>query len=146
MPPWFGEPTLLAFYERPAPFAEPFIALFGRNQLPHRSTRSRFLAALDQNTVEAVRAHFQEDLLARNPFASSGGLFDRMGKPLAPKTYRHNHHHQYYLLLIQQRFVMLKKQDTSSVLKHHHVLLPLVILLSYHLLMFQNPYHMLLFF
>ena len=25
-----GEPTLLAFYERLAPFAEPFMALFGR--------------------------------------------------------------------------------------------------------------------
>ncbi len=29
-----GEPTLLAFYERLAPFTEPFMALFGRNQLP----------------------------------------------------------------------------------------------------------------
>jgi hypothetical protein len=76
-----GEPTLQAFYERLAPFAEPFMALFGRNQLPHRSTLSRFLAALDQNTVEALRARFQEDLLARNPFPSPGGLFDRMGKP-----------------------------------------------------------------
>jgi hypothetical protein len=41
-----GEPTLLAFYERLTPFAEPFMALFGRDQLPHRSTLSRFLAAL----------------------------------------------------------------------------------------------------
>lgn len=39
-----GEPTLLAFYERLAPWAEPFMALFGRDQLPHRSTLSRFLA------------------------------------------------------------------------------------------------------
>jgi hypothetical protein len=37
-----GEPTLLAFYERLLPFAEPFMALFGRDQLPHRSTLSRF--------------------------------------------------------------------------------------------------------
>ncbi len=37
-----GEPTLLAFYERLALFAEPFM----RDQLPHRSTLSRFLAAL----------------------------------------------------------------------------------------------------
>lgn len=37
-----GEPTLLAFYERLAPFAEPFMALFGRQHLPHRSTLSRF--------------------------------------------------------------------------------------------------------
>jgi hypothetical protein len=75
-----GEATLKSFYERLAPFAEPFMALFGRDQLPHRSTLSRFLAALDQNTVEALRARFQEDLLARSPFASPGGLFDRMGE------------------------------------------------------------------
>jgi hypothetical protein len=56
-----SEPTLLAFYERLAPFAKPFMALFGRNHLPHRSTLSRFLAVLDQNTVEALRARFQED-------------------------------------------------------------------------------------
>jgi hypothetical protein len=37
-----GEATLKSFYERLAPFAEPFMALFGRNQLPHRSTLSRF--------------------------------------------------------------------------------------------------------
>jgi hypothetical protein len=54
------------------------MALFGRNQLPHRSTLSRFLAALDQSTVEALHALFQEDLLARKSFASPGGLFDRM--------------------------------------------------------------------
>jgi len=74
-----GEPTLQAFYERLAPFAEPFMALFGRNQLPHRSTLSRFLAALDQSTVEALRARFQEDLFARKPFPSPGGMFDRRG-------------------------------------------------------------------
>jgi hypothetical protein len=76
-----SEPTLLAFYERLLPFAEPFMALFGRNLLPHRSTLSRFLAALDQASVEALRKLFQEDLLVRKPFASPGGLFDRMGKP-----------------------------------------------------------------
>lgn len=75
-----GEPTLLAFYERLAPFAEPFMALFGRNQLPHRSTLSRFLAALDQASVEALRALFQHDLLARLPFTPLGGLFDRTEK------------------------------------------------------------------
>jgi len=76
-----GEPTLLAFYERLLPFAEPFMALFGRHQLPHRSTLSRFLAALDQPTVEVLRTLFLEDLLARKPFASPGGLFDRTGEP-----------------------------------------------------------------
>ena len=75
-----GEPTLLAFYERLAPWAEPFMALFGRHHLPHRSTLSRFLAALDQNTVEALRIRFHEDVLARKPFPSPGGLVDRTGK------------------------------------------------------------------
>jgi hypothetical protein len=75
-----GEPTLQAFYERLTPFAEIFMALFGRDRLPHRSTLSRFLAALDQPPVEALRTRFQEDLLARKPFASLGGLFDRTGE------------------------------------------------------------------
>jgi len=75
-----GEPTLLAFYERLAPFAEPFMALFGRDQLPHRSTLSRFLAALDQPTVEVLRTLFHKDLLARKPFPSPGGLVDRTGR------------------------------------------------------------------
>lgn len=75
-----GEPTLKAFYERLAPFAEPFMALFGRNQLPHRSTLSRFLAALNQPTVEALRTLFQKDRLSRKPFSSPGGLFDRTGE------------------------------------------------------------------
>ena len=78
-----GEPTLLAFYERLLPFDEPFMALFGRNQLPHRSTLSRFLAALDQPTVEALRTLFQKDLFARSPFPSLGGLLDRTGSAVA---------------------------------------------------------------
>ncbi len=72
-----GEPTLLAFYERLAPWASPFMALFSRNLLPHRSTLSRFLAALDQASVEALRTLFHKDLLARNPFPSLSGLSDR---------------------------------------------------------------------
>ena len=74
-----GEPTLQAFYERLYPFAEVFMALFGRKQLPHRSTLSRFLAALDEATVEALRTLFQKDLLARTPFSSPGELCDRTG-------------------------------------------------------------------
>jgi hypothetical protein len=75
-----GESTLKAFYERLLPFAEPFMALFGRHDLPHRSTLSRFLAALDQSSVEALRTLFEDDLVARTPFASRSGLFDRTGK------------------------------------------------------------------
>jgi len=72
-----GEPTLLAFYERLTPWADAFMALFGRNPLPHRSTLSRYLSALDQASVEALRTLFQKDVLARKPFPSPGGLFDR---------------------------------------------------------------------
>src|SRR6266704_412120 len=50
-----GEPTLKAFYERLLPFAEVFMALFGRRRQPSRSALSRFLAALDQESVEALR-------------------------------------------------------------------------------------------
>ncbi len=76
-----GESTLQSFYERLAPFAEIFMALFGRHHLPSRSALSRFLAALDQATVEALRTEFQEDLLKRTPsFPSPGGLWDRSGQ------------------------------------------------------------------
>ena len=60
-----GERTLETFYERVQPFAPAFMALFGRARLPHRSTLSRFLAALDQATVEALRTLLLKDLLAR---------------------------------------------------------------------------------
>src|SRR5256885_12585599 len=53
-----GERTLEAFYERLAPFAETFMALFNREQLPARSTLSRFLAALTETPVEALRTLF----------------------------------------------------------------------------------------
>jgi hypothetical protein len=78
-----GEPTLKAFYERLLPFAVPFMALFCRNKLPSRSALSRFLEAIDQPTVEALRACFEEDLLAR-PLTEqdehSAGLRDRCGE------------------------------------------------------------------
>ena len=76
-----GECTLEAFYERVHPFAVPFMALFGRERLPHRSTLSRFLAALDQAPVEALRTLFLEDLLARplEKEGKTGGLWDRQG-------------------------------------------------------------------
>ena len=76
-----AEPTLLAFYERLTPFASTFMALFARHTLPHRSTLSRFLAALDQPTVEALRVLFQEDLVARTAQTfPPGGWWDRLGQ------------------------------------------------------------------
>lgn len=76
-----AEPSLEAFYERLTSFATAFMALFNRQALPHRSTLSRFLAALDQPTVEALRTLFQEDLVARTARTfPPGGLWDRLGQ------------------------------------------------------------------
>src|SRR6266496_4687354 len=73
-----GEPTLKAYYERLQPFATAFMALFGRHQLPHRATLSRFLAALDEPFVEALRSVFLHDALTRlGSEANVGGLWDR---------------------------------------------------------------------
>ena len=73
-----GEPTLKVYYERLQPFAPAFMALFGRRELPHRATLSRFLAALDEPFVEALRSVFLHDTLARLGLeANVGGLWDR---------------------------------------------------------------------
>ena len=82
-----GERTLEAFYTRLQPFAGPFMALFDRDRLPARSTLSRFLAALTEAPVEALRTLFLDDLLSRplstDPNNShkkqTGGLLDRAG-------------------------------------------------------------------
>src|SRR5712691_1932461 len=76
-----GERTLEAFYEAVRPFAFLLMALFGRDRLPSRSTLSRFLAALTQAPVEALRTVFLEDLVAR-PLSTDeqeAGLRDRQG-------------------------------------------------------------------
>jgi hypothetical protein len=76
-----GERTLEEFYERLQPFAVSFMALFERDRLPSRSALSRFLAALTEAPVEALRTLFLDDLLAR-PLTSdkqTGGLVDRAG-------------------------------------------------------------------
>src|SRR6266700_1090493 len=78
-----GETTLEIFYDRLGPFAAEYMALFGRNRLPHRCTLSRFLAAIDPSAVEALRTLFQQDLFAR-PLTQEdehpGGLWDRGGE------------------------------------------------------------------
>ncbi len=77
-----GERTLETFYERLQPFAVPFMALFERDRLPSRSALSRFLAALTEVPVDALRTLFLEDLESR-PLSSdkqTGGLLDRAGK------------------------------------------------------------------
>lgn len=77
-----GEPTLEAFYERLAPWAEPFMALFNREQLPSRSALSRSLSSFPPEAVEALRVLFLEDVLAR-PLTKEkqrGELLDRAGR------------------------------------------------------------------
>jgi hypothetical protein len=77
-----GERTLEVFYQRLCPFAAAFMALFGRERLPARSTLSRFLAALPEEPVEALRRLFLSDLLARSlvPEDEPVGLWDRAEK------------------------------------------------------------------
>jgi hypothetical protein len=77
-----GERTLEEFYQRLQPFAVAFMALFERDRLPSRSALSRFLAVLTEEPVEALRALFLDDLLARplTPDKQTGGLVDRAGK------------------------------------------------------------------
>ena len=76
-----GERTLEEFYQRLQPFAVPFMALFERDRLPSRSALSRFLAALTEAPVEALRALFLDDLLSRPLTADkqTGSLLDRKG-------------------------------------------------------------------
>ncbi len=76
-----GERTLEAFYQRLQPFAVPFMALFERDQLPSRAALSRFLAALTEAPVEALRTLFLDDLLGRplTPDKQTGSLLDRTG-------------------------------------------------------------------
>jgi hypothetical protein len=74
-----GEPTICAFYDRLEPFADEVAALFHRHHIPSRSALSRFLAALDEKTVEALRSQFLSDLFERaTPFSSPGGMWDRL--------------------------------------------------------------------
>jgi len=60
-----GERTLADFFERVEPFETAFMALFGRRCLPHRSSLSRFLAAVDRACLEAFRTLFQQQTFAR---------------------------------------------------------------------------------
>src|SRR5579875_1809064 len=77
-----GECTLEEFYQRLQPFAVPFMALFERDRLPSRSALSRFLAAVTEAPVEALRTLFLDDLLSRplTPDKQTGGLVDRTGR------------------------------------------------------------------
>jgi hypothetical protein len=76
-----GERTLQVFFDRLQPFALPFMALFERGEMPHRSTLSRFLAQVDSPCLEALRSLF---LHASSTWGwtheTIGGLWDRSGQ------------------------------------------------------------------
>ena len=63
-----------------SPLRFPLMALFERDRLPSRSALSRFLAALTETPVEALRTLFLDDLLSR-PLTQDKqpGAADRMG-------------------------------------------------------------------
>jgi hypothetical protein len=69
------------FYQHLQPFAGPFMALFERDRLPSHSALSRFLAAVTEVPIEALRTLFLDDLLSR-PLSNAsqekqtGGLED----------------------------------------------------------------------
>ncbi len=75
-----GERTLSDFFECVAPFETAFMALFGRSSLPHRSSLSRFLAAVDRPCLEAFRTLFEQRFAQGWTKASIGGIFDRQGR------------------------------------------------------------------
>lgn len=76
-----GERTLADFFERLAPFGSAFMALFGRRGLPHRSSLSRFLAAVDRPCLEAFRTLFEQQSFAEGWTTETiGGIFDRQGR------------------------------------------------------------------
>ncbi|WP_040448518.1 hypothetical protein [Ktedonobacter racemifer] len=76
-----GEQTLSAFFERVATFGAAFMALFGRTELPHRATLSRFLASVDRPCLEAFRKLFEQNSFAEGWTPETiGGIWDRQGR------------------------------------------------------------------
>jgi len=76
-----GERTLADFFERLAPFGATFMALFGRVNLPHRCSLSRFLADVDRPCLEAFRSLFEQFSFSEGWTSETiGGIFDRQGR------------------------------------------------------------------
>ncbi len=76
-----SERTLADFFHRLAPFGAAFMALFGRADLPHRATLSRFLASVDRPCLEAFRQLFEQYSFAQGWTSETiGGMWDRQGR------------------------------------------------------------------
>src|SRR5689334_24372764 len=68
------------FFIARAPFGTAFMALFGRADLPHRATLSRFLASVDRPCLEAFRKLFEQYSEASGWTSETiGGIWDRQG-------------------------------------------------------------------
>src|SRR5437764_498340 len=78
-----GEPTLKAYYERLQPFATPFMALFGRQQLPHRSTERPLSCRLGSSECGSAAQRVLAGR-ARSPRTRGGrrGSVGSAGKPM----------------------------------------------------------------
>lgn len=75
-----GERTLSDFFERLLPFGTAFVALFGRKDLPHRSSLSRFLADVDRPCLQSFRTIFEQYAFADGWTSETiGGIWDRQG-------------------------------------------------------------------
>lgn len=75
-----GEQTLQAFFERAESVATPLMALFERDQMPHRSSLSRFLADVTPACLDAVRQQFvQASFCWGWTNETIGGIWDRTG-------------------------------------------------------------------
>jgi hypothetical protein len=76
-----GERTLKDFYERLEGFEAALAGLWGRKAVASRSALSRFHAAVEDESLEALRAVLLEDLLERGIAEPHfGGLIDRQGQ------------------------------------------------------------------
>ncbi len=73
-----GEKTLADFYQALAPVKEVLMSVWGRKRCPVASSLSRFLAAVEQSSVESLRQLFEIDLARNGLRVIEGiGMFDR---------------------------------------------------------------------
>jgi hypothetical protein len=76
-----GAESLQAFFAQLAPVASVLMSVWGRQHCPVASTLSRFLAAIESESVDALRDLFELDLqAARLPISEQLGVSDRRGK------------------------------------------------------------------
>lgn len=75
-----GLESLQAFFEQLSSVAPVLMAVWNRQHCPVASTLSRFLADVDNDTVEALRELFEIALLEHSPIDSELGVSDRNGK------------------------------------------------------------------